>query len=71
MTMFVRLPVLKKYEQSAAVIEDSAQSTQETIPVVSSFEPRPSTSAAAFAMDVPESAPQPASPAIFVPSPAA
>ncbi|GBP08779.1 hypothetical protein EVAR_7350_1 [Eumeta japonica] len=26
---------------------------------------------AAFAMDVPESAPQPASPAIFVPSPAA
>ncbi|GBP25759.1 PiggyBac transposable element-derived protein 4 [Eumeta japonica] len=48
-----------------------AQSSQEAIPVVCEFEPQPSTSAAAFVMDVAESAPQLASPAVSVPSPAA
>ncbi|GBP38809.1 PiggyBac transposable element-derived protein 4 [Eumeta japonica] len=63
--------IMKKRRTYAPASYMLAQSTQEAIPVVSSFEPQPSTSAAAFAMDVPESAPQPASPAIFVPSPAA
>ncbi|GBP36395.1 hypothetical protein EVAR_87974_1 [Eumeta japonica] len=61
----------EKTQDVCACVVYACSSSQDAIPVVSGFEPQPSTSAAGFAMDVAESAPQPASPAVSVPSPAA